>query len=1044
MPSQRTNEIIENFQNRNPIYPGAKETTPPPKEPEDKEKPPEDKKKATDWTEYIPEAKVNEKGQVTDFGYRKDIILNKLIEAGALKETISDYINKNPDVRFDDNIIFVYKSIRDGKSYDDIKDTRGFSFTKEGYDYIKAQIDANPGIDPYELGRQLAAHDIGAGREIIDTVGADGEKLTIVVNKDKLANAAKIENPQDKLDAYIELGILPEGTKLIGDGSAAAVREFNKRYNTNLDTDYPYALPNLVKYSEDFQKTEMAIQTLTAAGAYQNGELDLVKAIDQKIQLADMRAAGFDVTKKDIQTAQKVLDEINNASPELIAAFKKGGFNAYEKLAAELAQKEAAVNRGIKAGAGVAPMLTTEKAVSFQVETSPRILREAYAKGGAEAYNAAVASAYNILSPYKNKDGSYNILDAMLAARQAKTNKEDMAIADSLATLFPVDKIEKIRRDNLPRLTMGQEEGSIWGDSWSEAQASLPAWLVGSAGFTKGTPIPHDDAIMMGIITLAGGFFAVKNIISKTNKSSGSVGSGNLVVIGGNNARLIDPSSLFPTGGYISNIPPVSLPKGIPPLVPPYIKPTTGELLIPPSFKNEMEQLIGVREKVIFLPTPGVRFKAEDYIMDYVGLKQAEINLRKNIPDVAEIPINWNKLLDEAKNELARQKVFDDINKSISDLKAGGGDSKPTETLSDRLRTLERYETAHEEYMRKFAIWQAAWKSHIASLNPTPVRGKLDGKMLQALGIIELQRYINPNQVMYIHNLNQMSPERVLAGSPDIKKLLEQYQKAYQSALNKGLTDSQAETQAETNLQRLLKSMVQSQTLTKTQLLTRTQTQTQTQTKTQTKARIAEQEATDVMESAGTATRTIPLTAEVVRDKVKIDKLTKFRMGKGTDKEKREFIAEAGGAIAINTGEVGGKGNRKRVWDVVVKDYSGQEDYLQVLGAPPKGATIIRKGKGSAYATAQMLRGEPPAHEVNIDKGIMDINLKHGGRRKIIATFKPDPNQLTTGDITIGKPGISERPPSISERKEMPSRRRGLSISRRSSIRITPRMPRLR
>ena len=131
--------------------------------------------------------------------------------------------------------------------------------------------------------------------------------------------------------------------------------------------------------------------------------------------------------------------------------------------------------------------------------------------------------------------------------------------------------------------------------------------------------------------------------------------------------------------------------------------------------------------------------------------------------------------------------------------------------------------------------------------------------------------------------------------------------------------------------------------------------------------------------------------------------------GSKADKANRAIIASAGGAVAINMGEVGAKNNRKRVWDVVVKDYAGNENYYRVIGDPPKGATILQKGKGSAYATAQMLTGEPPKKPVTIDKGIMDIELKAEGK-KITAHFKADPKQQTVGDIQAGTPHpISER-----------------------------------
>lgn len=132
-----------------------------------------------------------------------------------------------------------------------------------------------------------------------------------------------------------------------------------------------------------------------------------------------------------------------------------------------------------------------------------------------------------------------------------------------------------------------------------------------------------------------------------------------------------------------------------------------------------------------------------------------------------------------------------------------------------------------------------------------------------------------------------------------------------------------------------------------------------------------------------------------------------------SDKEARQVIIDSDGAIAWRQGQVGGKDR----WDTVVYPY-GNKDYLMVIGNPPEGATIVRKGKGSARATAQMLRGEAPKKQVRVDSGFQDIIITPTGRRGIILDFKPDPKMQTTGDITIGTrtPRISERLPRITGR----------------------------
>jgi len=139
----------------------------------------------------------------------------------------------------------------------------------------------------------------------------------------------------------------------------------------------------------------------------------------------------------------------------------------------------------------------------------------------------------------------------------------------------------------------------------------------------------------------------------------------------------------------------------------------------------------------------------------------------------------------------------------------------------------------------------------------------------------------------------------------------------------------------------------------------------------------------------------------------------------------------AKGAVAWRMGKVG----KRDRWDVVVNPYESNEHYYMVLGKVPEGATIVKKGKGSAYGTAQVIRGKAPKRDVSVDSGIVDINISPTGKRGVRMRVTPDPEQETTGDITIGAGRISEETPRLSERRNRISSR---------GLRITPRTPRLR
>jgi len=126
----------------------------------------------------------------------------------------------------------------------------------------------------------------------------------------------------------------------------------------------------------------------------------------------------------------------------------------------------------------------------------------------------------------------------------------------------------------------------------------------------------------------------------------------------------------------------------------------------------------------------------------------------------------------------------------------------------------------------------------------------------------------------------------------------------------------------------------------------------------------------------------------------------------------RKIVKESGGAMAWRMGEVG-KLDR---WDVVVNPYTSNEQYYMILGKQPEGATILQRGKGSAYGTAQVIRGEGPKREVKVDSGFVDITITPTSKNSVKMRVTPDPKMETKGDITIGnsKPRISRRMGRIS------------------------------
>ena len=162
------------------------------------------------------------------------------------------------------------------------------------------------------------------------------------------------------------------------------------------------------------------------------------------------------------------------------------------------------------------------------------------------------------------------------------------------------------------------------------------------------------------------------------------------------------------------------------------------------------------------------------------------------------------------------------------------------------------------------------------------------------------------------------------------------------------------------------------------------------------------------------------------RAKDEAERVRPFIPSGKSDKEARREIKTAGGAIAWRMGQVGDKDR----WDVVVNPYTDDEHYYMLLGKKPAGATIVKKGKGSAYGTTQVIRGKSPDKEVQVDSGISDIIITPKGKKSVKMRVMPDPKMETKGDITIGG-----RNPRISDRTGRISGRTG---------RISPKVPKLK
>jgi len=325
---------------------------------------------------------------------------------------------------------------------------------------------------------------------------------------------------------------------------------------------------------------------------------------------------------------------------------------------------------------------------------------------------------------------------------------------------------------------------------------------------------------------------------------------------------------------------------------------------------------------------------------------------------------------------------------------------------------------------------------------PESVKARISARQAEAAATRRAIRQAG-TQPVRVPTLAQIrtSPKIVPMLSPGLKRklagqtltevspgVIQEVQREIQSKIMAGTILSNAIQEAvstegltQTQLSQRIKELVQQQIEVLPDTATQTQTQTQTQIKEQVKQAIQMQ--TKLQTKLQPAEKTPETPSEPIPKPKKPPRLIKPPTAK-QDKEARATILKAGGAIAWRQGKVGGKDR----WDVITYPYASDSDYHMVLGEAPQGAAVA-KGKRSAYRTAQVLRGQPPKKQVNVDSGIKDVAVIPSGKR-IALRFTPDPQGLTKGDITIGTRKsipLTDRPPRISSR----------------SLRITPKRPRI-
>jgi len=356
----------------------------------------------------------------------------------------------------------------------------------------------------------------------------------------------------------------------------------------------------------------------------------------------------------------------------------------------------------------------------------------------------------------------------------------------------------------------------------------VPSPLAALAVPVAVTPIPWDDLLLYSAIAggVAFGLWEVSeklksNIATFRSQFERSPMPEDLVLVSSDGMAQgiadIDPKKLRIPGVSIVPIDPK-----IPSLFPrdlrqqiPGITITKIDPKIPPISTKKVEP-------ALYLPTPMITMDEltglqAGMIKAVADVAVAEEGLKKALPKTQTIPVDWNKILEEAR----QVKRKEDIEKIFSASAFKFLPQVPPDVSAHFTRN-------YQEYLRRRAILESARKSYVASLNPTPIMGKASD---EAVGIAA--------SFLTSKALGLASPQageqldvylaRVLGAkfSSVARTATSTATKTFAKALAQGKTATQATTQTLTATQTAIQTRVR--TLTKPVALTQTQVKAITQ-----------------------------------------------------------------------------------------------------------------------------------------------------------------------------------------------------------------------
>jgi hypothetical protein len=691
---------------------------------------------------------------------------------------------------------------------------------------------------------------------------------------------------------------------------------------------------------------------------------------------------------------------------------------------------------------------------------APNNLRIAYETGGIEGYNKAVASlkqqtnnALELMEPYKTQDGKYRVYNALNDASTYASyghdpdrfEKQD-AMINAVKLLFEKKELERITKYQTWLLTgrnmsiKDEGGGGVIDDFWRNAQAAIPAGLVVTAGYTKQTPIPQDDLIALIVLTAVGGTAAIIDAVKKHRAKTGAAPSVNNIayIDNYNNLKILDPINVNPKIQTVLDKIQLTQDKKIfsEPLgggktfTDEELSGNTGSRYSKPFevFKEGISTVVPQNVKGIYLvSTPTTKTGIEDLAVVRAELLKAEEKVKANIPETITTSINWDKILNR---DLQKRHLKEKYSSSGNPRRASALEAsrKVQERLLARYRDevlrassisnkitqeqVKLFETAHQEYLRKLALWRAAWQSYVKSIDPTPIKGDVTPGVKAAIAESMLQD-VKENAKEVVNPGDQQLSETELVNT--VKTI---YQESLQQALkslSKSATKAQIQQALKTAQQQALKTAMRQMAKNQTKSQTKTQTKTQLQqaVKTALQQAVAQATATAIRTATKTATAEKTSTTELPDElTTELTTTTELTGGEGVkiprpdntapEKEKQKFLSGVKGIVA-----------RRRGLFYLVDFYPyGPKDKMVTKTAPRgiKPAT----GKGSLNKSATLLYGIPPSKPLFRDTGAVDDIITVKNKKVSVKSVKdPDVNRKRRIPKPFKLPKEIEQPDGI-------------------------------